>query len=356
MNKKRVGLLTYHHTTNFGSLLQSYALYRTVINMGFDCEVIDYRNSAVESREFIKRFYNCNNLHELKGHLKYGGYKKKKAKAFSEFLLEKIKISEKSYSLENISEVNDIYDCFLIGSDLVWDFSINGHDTTYMLDFAKNDVSKLAYASSVGSLWQGEEKKDVITLLNKFNAIGVRESAICDMLKSELIIPVEFVCDPTMLFSPREWDEMTEKRLIKHEYVLCYMADENLSMYKDAIEFGKRHGLPVYLISYDWVPKHMIPIRPYQVGEFLSLIKYANTIFTASYHGLLFSLYFQKNFYYYNRGWKERMKSISSYLGLSGREHWKGEDEDNLDYNRITSSIEELRKQSLNILRHYLNK
>ena len=193
MNKKRVGLLTYHHTTNFGSLLQSYALYRTVINMGFDCEVIDYRNSAVESREFIKRFYNCNNLHELKGHLKYGGYKKKKAKAFSEFLLEKIKISEKSYSLENISEVNDIYDCFLIGSDLVWDFSINGHDTTYMLDFAKNDVSKLAYASSVGSLWQGEEKKDVITLLNKFNAIGVRESAICDMLKSELIIPVEFV-------------------------------------------------------------------------------------------------------------------------------------------------------------------
>ena len=51
---RSIGLITYHHTTNFGSLLQTYALYKTVTQMGYNCKVIDYRNDAVEKREFIK--------------------------------------------------------------------------------------------------------------------------------------------------------------------------------------------------------------------------------------------------------------------------------------------------------------
>ena len=79
---QKVGLLTYHHTTNFGSLLQTYALYKAIQDLGFDCEVIDYRNSVVEAREFRKRAYQCRNIRELKDHLQYSGYKKKKAKEF----------------------------------------------------------------------------------------------------------------------------------------------------------------------------------------------------------------------------------------------------------------------------------
>ena len=46
--QEKIGLLTYHHTTNFGSLLQTYALYRTVIGMGYSCEIVDYRNIDAE--------------------------------------------------------------------------------------------------------------------------------------------------------------------------------------------------------------------------------------------------------------------------------------------------------------------
>lgn len=56
---KKVGLLTYHHTTNFGSLLQTFALYKTITEIGYPCEIIDYRNEAVEQREFIKKLYNA---------------------------------------------------------------------------------------------------------------------------------------------------------------------------------------------------------------------------------------------------------------------------------------------------------
>lgn len=50
---KKVGLLTYHHTTNFGSLLQTFALYKTITEIGYPCEIIDYRNEAVEQRESL---------------------------------------------------------------------------------------------------------------------------------------------------------------------------------------------------------------------------------------------------------------------------------------------------------------
>lgn len=47
---------------------------------------------------------------------------------------------------------------------------------------------------------------------------------------------------------------------------------------------------------------------------------HANTVFTASYHGLLYSLYFHKNVYYYNRENKSRMESLGEKLGISNRE------------------------------------
>ena len=71
---KKVGLLTYHHTTNFGSLLQTFALYKTITEIGYPCEIIDYRNEAVEQREFIKKLYQCRSLREIKHHLQYSKY------------------------------------------------------------------------------------------------------------------------------------------------------------------------------------------------------------------------------------------------------------------------------------------
>ena len=47
----KIGLLTFHDTTNFGSLLQTYGLYYVVKQIGYDCEVIDYRCKKVDDVE-----------------------------------------------------------------------------------------------------------------------------------------------------------------------------------------------------------------------------------------------------------------------------------------------------------------
>ena len=43
MNKKRVGVITFHDYDNYGAILQSYALQRKLKEMGTYPEIIDYR-------------------------------------------------------------------------------------------------------------------------------------------------------------------------------------------------------------------------------------------------------------------------------------------------------------------------
>ncbi len=354
-NNKKVGLLTYHHTTNFGSLLQTYALAKAVDKLGMYCEIIDYRNNAVEAREKPKKITQYRNLRGLIGHIKYEPSKKKKAKKFSEFTKRYLKVSENVYDLNNISSAGDKYDCYLVGSDLVWDFSINDYDYTYMLDFTDEHAKRIAFASSVGKIWEDNDMAKVTELLNRFNHIGVREFEIQSHLNNMLDSSVDFVCDPTMLITPDEWKMMASKRLIPEKYVLCYFADSEMKIYKDAIRYGKENNLPVYLVSYNWVPKEMKAIRPAKVEDFLSLILNAETVFSASYHGMLFSLYFNKDFYYYNRGWRARMRSIAQYLDIEQRENLPTSGvADPIDYQKVNVMINSFREESLNRLKRYL--
>ncbi len=349
----RTGILTYHHTTNFGSLLQTYALFKKVTELGFECEVIDYRNKAVEARESPRRLKQCKGVRQIRDFFKYEKFKMKKAEAFKEFTRKYIHISADTYDVNTIKNIENKYDIFIVGSDLVWDFTINGKDTTYMLDFADKRIKKVAYASSVGQTWDENQINEVNRLLGAFDSIGVREYEIQKELSKQLGRDVDFVGDPTMLIEPKDWKKLADSRMIPGKYILVYFADKDLKIYKDAVEYGNKNGIPVYLISYSWVPESMKAIRPARVEEFLSLILYADTVFTASYHGMLFSLYFEKNFYYYNRGWKARMRSIASYLGIEDREQVTEQCRP-LAYEAITPRINELRHFSIGKLKSYL--
>lgn len=345
----RIGIMTYHHTTNFGSLLQTYGLYKCVTDLGVDCEIIDYHNPTIDHREEPLQLRNCQTLRDFVHYFVREPAKRRKAKRFDRFISQKMMLSRERYIRENVSQCKDKYDVFLVGSDLVWDFSINGDDISYMLDFVK-DKRKIAYASSVGGVWK--EKEKVSELLGSFSYIGVREETVANVLTEWIGRRVDFVCDPTMLLPAGVWREMAASRIISEKYVLCYFTDKDGLIYKEALEYGRRHNLPVYVIAYHRIPKGLKAIHPVSVEEFLSLILHAESVFTASYHGMLFSLYFEKNFYYYNRGWKARMESIADYLDVEDREGYHTESE--IDYERVNAKIEAFRNRSVILLKEYI--
>ena len=42
--KKKCGIVTFHSSHNYGSVLQAYALVRVMQKMGLDAELIDFRH------------------------------------------------------------------------------------------------------------------------------------------------------------------------------------------------------------------------------------------------------------------------------------------------------------------------
>ena len=349
----KIGILTYHHTSNFGSLLQTYGLYKCISDFGYDCEVVDYRNERVEQREKTLRFRDCTSIRNIAYYFIFEPKLRKKVKQLNEFSRKMMHISNEVYFKSSINNCKNTYDCFVVGSDLVWDFTNNGNDTTYMLDFVDDNTTKIAYASSCGSVWNNNDIKLVKDLLSRFDAIGVREKEIQQKLLQIGVNSVDFVCDPTMLIDSSIWKDMAEQPQISGDYVLCYFEDKNKTIYKDALAYGKKYSIPVYAISYKRLPKGIKAVRPTTIGQFLALILNAKCVFSASYHGMLFSLYFEKELYFYKKGWNARQESLAAYLNISNRAGYKTDNK--MDYNYINQQIAKFRDYSKNRLRDYLS-
>ena len=320
MLSKKIGLLTIHDTLNYGSLLQTYALYQAIQSMHLDVELIDYKCEKIQKRE--STFELRDNLN-LQGFVKYFMWHKalkKKYLAFWEFMRCHMKISD-TYNKYTISNTNALYDVFVVGSDIVWGTNITGHDFTYFLDFANKGKRKIAFSSSVGTKWSQEECGQIATLLNRFDEISVREQLASDWIKEMTGRDVKVTCDPTMLWGTDFWDKIVDESILpSRKYVLVYLTTSDKQNIEDAKKYANEHNLDVLFINFYKPLKGVHNIKPVSIEQWIALIKNAEVIFSASYHGLLFSLYFHRPVFFYNRGEKSRMISLAEELKIKHRE------------------------------------
>lgn len=347
----RIGILTFHRTTNFGSLLQTYALYQKVVDLGCDCRVIDYRCPAIEERENLKLKLLPLNIKLIIRQLLFWPLYKKKAAVLDDFARAHLTLT-KAYTPASIRCINDEIDRFIVGSDIVWGRDITKNDYAYFLDFVADDKPKYAFASSVGDYGiRGDETK-IGKLLNRFNRIAVREQDAIEWLYNLGIDSADWVCDPTMLLTRDEWVNNIVPKKYHKKYVLVYFLDDKRKNLSDALDYAKLHSCDVYLINYDRPLQHVHNISPKTIEEFLGLIMHAEMIFTASYHGMLFSLYFMKEMLFYTRAHKSRVLSLARRLGI---EDYCGDNNSiqeyqSINYEIVNMRIEIFRKESINVL------
>ena len=338
----KVGLITFHDTTNFGSLLQTYGLYRAIEKCGVECEVIDYQCKSIVERELPRKVRFTPNPLGLAKQLWNRYVMTKKYGKLSHFLKQNMQLGTRC-NRENVNSVDGVYDKYIVGSDIVWGLDITNSDTAYFLDFVDCKDKKLAYSSSVGTPWSDDEKMMLRPLLQNFNAIAVRENESADWVEELTSKRPDVVCDPTMLLSGVEWGAFKSDKYKNHNYVFVYFNDSEGRCLEMAKEYAKQHNLEVYYVNY-WGPiKGVRSVRPYSLEDFLSLIFYAQRVFTASYHGMLFSTYFEKNFVFFNRAHKSRMRTLAQKLNV---EHCDGECVDvtnlpNVNYCSVNEAVEE---------------
>lgn len=351
----RIGLITIHDTLNFGSLLQTYGLYKAIEQLGKNIMLIDYKNKVIAEREKTYRLNEVKNLKELYKAIFHHPFLEEKHKNFWDFINANMKVSQ-PYTANNIKDANSQFDTFVVGSDIVWGMQITGCDFNYMLEFVEDAKKKISFSSSVGTRWGKEYDDKIKHLLDRFDVVCVREQLaqkwINELLPYKTVIET---CDPTMLWSKDTlWGQYNKPELVSSsKYVLIYLKTDDNRTVKDAIEYGKRHGLPVYNINYNHSVFGVKNIRPTTVNEWISWFANAEVVFTASYHGIMFSLYFEKPFFWYSRANSARTESLSRELGIENRE---GNEKNlkvdsDMDYVRINNAIEEKRNNSWRQLR-----
>lgn len=299
---KKIGILTYHDTTNYGAVLQAFALQRKIESLGYISEIIDYKCIAITNRYQIIPIYKSKNLKQMIKGILMNSNKKKIKSDITSFNNTYQKVSDNSYNKETINECEDKYDMIISGSDQVWNLDLSGNDTTYMLDFIKDNRKKGTYAVSFGykevpTKYYEQTKKNIIN----FNKILVREQQGKKIIEEMLNKSTNVVLDPTLLFNKNEWLNLLniQKKVSNEDYILLYIIAPNKNIIKFAKKLAKQKDCKIIYIndSYKKIAG-MKNIGHCTPKEFLEYIYNAKYVVTTSFHGVAFSINFEKEFFY----------------------------------------------------------
>lgn len=361
---KKIGILTYHRSINYGAVLQAYALRYTIQKLGYNSEVIDYGKIG-NNKLFL---WSTGSIKIIAGSiinnfLRLFGEKTRlsKFKYFSENI---IGISPKHYSDrdELIKDINN-YDYIVTGSDQVWHPLICEDDMTYFLDLPISSHQKIAYAPSFGvkELTKEQEEK-YKPLLQQIGNLSVREEAGYKILKSLLNKEVPIVVDPTLLCDAQEWDKIAVIPKRQKKYILFFTILGDPEGSKDFVyELSKKYNYDIIKIG---DIRDLLNLK-YKTGrysspqEFLGLVKNAEVVVTNSFHGTVFSIIYRKNFFTFlnNNDRNSRLETITQIFGLDSQlKKGKTKLPENIttNYQNVDLKIKTLKEQSIKFLKEAL--
>ena len=347
----KVGIIThYYDSTNFGGNLQAYALCTYLNSLGISSEQISLNfrahpdDTPVSSTKrtllqkiFSKRFFPIliSKIHRRFRKMwesrqeKRHGISRRRRDAFENFNKAQIPHSERVYDKYTVSECVDDYDAFITGSDQVWNLSY--YLGAFFLSFVPSDKKKLSYAASISMKSLSDRQKEIFKKhLSDFSAISVREKSAIDLINDLTDVDVKDVLDPVFLLDSTEWDKAASERIIEGDYVFCYFLGEEKKLRKLAERFAKEKGLRLVTVPHagGWlkpVDSKFGDIKLYDASpnDFISLIKHAKYVLTDSFHAVVFSHIYQKQFFVFNRSADGSMSSriidVTKMLGCEDR-------------------------------------
>ena len=345
-----VGIVTmFYNSLNYGGILQSYALVKALENQGINAEQISYDYSSAYSIK--RRVRDVHSRHiPLIQHPSYVGQYiniNKRRKLVVKASADLVKHSKNVYSEKTISKSVDDYDAIITGSDQVW----HGDWPAFFLNFVPSEKKKISYAASVGKSILSESDIQMISNnTNDFKAISVREKDTAEQLNVQMGNKVEVVLDPTLILDRDEWEQITSERLISRPYVFCYFLGTDLKMRKLAREYAKKNGYEIVTIPFmqqrvfeNDLNFSDISIFNATPQDFLSYIKNAEVVFTDSFHGSVFSMIYNKQYFVFGRlEHKEMNNRICTLTEMFDvRNHFiENIEQYNLNYIETTDDIE----------------
>lgn len=366
---KKIGVLTSYFATNFGATLQCYALKSVLENLGYDVEYIRYkqRNLYKMFCPYCIRTFLVKNPIALYRRICQLPQKIEKWEAFKKF---RVKYIQPDTSFVNaIPQDKDFY---ILGSDQIWNpYITHGFDDTFWGQFPHPASSKvLSYAASTENMAYTESDQAYIKkAINDLDYVSVREDSLNRGLqqisgRKDIIT----VIDPTLLAKKNIYEKVGLERPMAERFVLFYKIRKCTPFIPKLNEYAKSIGAKLLILSSS-IEKELTRIanndenivyKPLVgVEYFLSSVKYAEHVFTPSFHGTAFSIIFQKKFntLVLEDNWNARTEDLLAKLNLSDR-RLKYSDvisQEEIDYDYVNANLEKLRENALSFIKNALN-
>lgn len=376
--KRKIAILTQPLHDNYGGLLQAYALSQKLHELGHESFIINRRRSGHSN--FLRNLASKLKRKVL-GSGRYIPTSEERA-VISKYTLEFrnkyfSNLTEEILNNQKMLELNDQgYDTYIVGSDQCWRPRYSPNITNYFLDFAKDkgNLKRVSYAASFGTEeWEftSEQTARCKELIQKFDAVSVREDSGVDLCIKHFDKEASHVLDPTMLWDRTFYDKMVNSEQIqdnkgnlkayvldKNEeksYAIKYLEDKlNLKAFEvmPPKRLGKRS--PQNLLDYQF-PSPLQWLKGYQDAKF---------VIADSFHGIVFSILYNVPFIAIGneRRGMARFTSLLKMFNLENRlltnlanENIDAVLANEIDWVNVNTILENKRKKSINFLNHNLS-
>lgn len=336
----KVGILTQPLYCNYGGLVQCYALQQTLQRMGHEAIVLQrewnrkytFKGACVYyAKLFVKKLMGRKESWHYHVAQKKRDYIARETNKFTHKYI--TPRSEHCYTTEQLHhEVERLQlDAIIVGSDQVWRPYYSPCQPNYFLDFLADEspIKRISYAASFGGDqwdWSPELTAQCAKLLQKFNAVSVREHSGIGLCKEHFGVDAVQVLDPTMLLDKEDYIRLVPSPK-KRGDLFCYVLDKNQEKQNVIASITQRTSLnafenmpllePTIYNLYGDIEKCVAP----PVEDWLSAFMEAEMVVTDSFHGCVFSIIFNKPFWVIGnkaRG-MARFESLLNLYGLQER-------------------------------------
>jgi hypothetical protein len=282
---QKLGILTYHHITNFGAFLQAYSLQEFLRIHNFSVEMIDYRPLRAVVREYAKIIRPL-----IQFQFKKAYHNWKILTAFSKAQKLLIQSKKTTFYFASVKSVICDYDILITGSDEIWNTaSYLKYLPAYFLDFPPiKNQKRLSYAASMGQAKPTpRETTRASQALSRFNGILARDNAtlnwVNELGKNTSLISPKKVVDPTLLYdieviSPSEKKYLLLTGTLNHTQISL------------AVSWAKAKNINIISAGYIYAGFEEYAVIGLSPLEWAGYVKNADFHLTSLFHGSIFSL------------------------------------------------------------------
>lgn len=313
MMAKKIGILAFSSCTNYGGMLQVYAMQEALAMMGHLPVVLNLwvipNNKYLYGSAFNPYAGIGTRIKGLKNWIFSKTYRlfEHRYKAFQKWQSVNLHMSKdvwrtaEEFSLHPPSNV----DLIEIGSDQVFN---NDVSRIFLCNNVPLSLPRISYGGSFGGFDKDEaECIRLVDGLSKFSGISVREKTAQEFVYKLLGYQVPWVVDPVLLLDRTFWYTVSESFHSKKEepYIFIYWLGET-SLLKERLSVLRRTvgDLPIRLIIGAYDAKIMCDIGNVQIlwnadpFDFLRELSNAAYVLSNSFHAMMFSIIYGKKAFF----------------------------------------------------------